>query len=290
MNFQQLPNHDERAGRLKRGITSKFDHGALLAADYQAMEFRIFGFYCAAQPTIKDFSICDEFKRGEDPYTNTGRMILGREPTKDERNTYKRATLSLLYNGSWRTILNQGLASTEDEAQVIVDELHRARPQIDKLTRCVQRVMKDRGYVTTLWGRQYTGRTHNKKTGRFIAPERRPMVNGLIQGSSSDIMKDAILNIADFFDRGLYESHNVLTIHDEVLMDCVAEEVPSIVENLPRLMGNELVERYVPLGIDVAIANPSWADEIPYRVDESSVEDLILSSPGSPDGPLPWED
>lgn len=280
MNFQQLPNHDGRAGRLKRGILPKLD--ALLAADYMAMEFRIFGFYCAAQPTIKDFSICNEFKRGEDPYTNTGRMILGRDPSKEERNVYKRATLALLYNGSWRTILAQGLADTEDEAQDIVDELHRARPQIAKLTKCVQRVMKDRGYVTTLWGRQYTGRTHTKakpgKPSRFIKPERRPMVNGLIQGSGSDIIKDACLNIADFLDKGLYESHNVLSIHDEQLLDCKLEEVPSIVANLPRLMGNEKVETYVPLGIDIAIAAPTWADETEY----------VIPLPPE-DDPLPWE-
>lgn len=238
------------------------------------MEFRIFGFYCAAQPTIKDFSIVNEFKRGEDPYTNTGRMILGRDPTKDERGIYKRATLSLLYNGSWRTILAQGLADSEDEAQDIVDELHRARPQIAKLTKCVQRVMKDKGYVTTLWGRQSSGRTHSKKTGKFIAPERRPMVNYLIQGSGSDIMKDGILNIADFLDKGLYDSHNVLTIHDEIGLDCTEAEIPSIVKNLPRLMTNERVEKYLPLGVDIAIARGSWAEEEPWIPEEER---------------LPWE-
>jgi DNA polymerase-1 len=280
MNWQNQPNHDDRARRLKRCIVPKLD--ALIFADYMAMEFRIFGYYCAAQPTIKDFSIVNEFKRDEDPYTNTGKMILGREPTKEERNTYKRATLSLLYNGSWRTILNQGLAKTEDEAQDIVDELHKARPQIAKLTMCVQRVMKDRGYVTTLWGRQSAGRTHAKKTGKFIAPERRPMVNYLIQGSASDIMKDAILNIADFLDRGLYDSHNVLTIHDEIGLDCAEGEIPSIVENLPRLMSNARVAEYLPLGVDIEIARTSWADTEPYVLPEpvlAGVEDK-----------LPWED
>lgn len=102
------------------------------------------------------------------------------------------------------------------------------------------------------------------------------MVNGLIQGSGSDIIKDACLNIADFLDKGLYESHNVLSIHDEQLLDCYEPEIPSIVENLPRLMGNERVEKYVPLGIDIAIARPTWADEREYTI-------------GSQDGLLPWE-
>lgn len=244
--------------------------------DYQAMEFRVFAYYVAAQRTIKDFTIIEEFKRGEDPYTNTARLILGRDPTPDERSTYKRAALSLLYNGSWRTILNQGLATSESGAQDIVDEIHRARPQIDKLTKCVQRIMLERGYVTTLWGRQLSGRTHTKE-GRFIAPDRRPMVNQVIQGSSSEIMKDGMLNIADFLDKGLYDSHLVLTLHDENILDCSDSELPSIVENLPRLMSNERVAEYLPLSVDIEVARGSWANSRPWE--------------SNPDkyGDLPWE-
>lgn len=240
------------------------------------MEFRVFGYYVAAQPSIRDFAIVDEFKRGEDPYTNTGKLILGREPSKDERNTYKRATLSLLYNGSWRTILNQGLANTEDEAQDIVDEIHKARPQINKLNQCVQRIMRDRGYVTTLWGRQSSGKTHNK-AGRFISPERRPMVNYLIQGSASDIMKDAILNVSEFLHKGLYDSHCVLTIHDEIGLDCTEAEIPMIIENLPRLMSNERVASYLPLGVDIEVARGSWANSRPWEPEPDKY------------GDLPWE-
>jgi DNA polymerase-1 len=284
MNWQNSPAHDERSQRFRECVGAKLD--ALLAADYQGMEWRIFAYYCAAQPTIADYSLVKEILRGEDPYTNTGKLVLGRDPTKEERGTYKRAALSMLYNGDWPTILKQGLATSDSEAKDIVQEIHGARPQIAKLKKCVERVMKDRGYITTLWGRQSAGRTHNLKTGRFIKPERRPMVNYLIQGSASDIMKDAILNIADFLDKGLYVSHNVLTIHDEILLDCVEDEIPGIVQNLQPLMTNARVEEYVPLGIDIAIARGSWADEVPLEVYEAPRNLSMLSEEESD---LPWD-
>jgi DNA polymerase-1 len=289
MNWQNLPNHDERAQRLKYCIVPKLD--SFLFADYQAMEFRIFGFYVAHQPTIKDFTIVKEFLAGKDPYQETARMIFGREPTKAERDLYKRGALSILYNGTEHTIYEQGLADSLDEAKDIVTAIHQARPQILKLKKTTERVMKDRGYVKTLWGRQSPGKTHTVakpgKPSRPIPVWRRPMVNYLIQGSASDIMKDALLNIDEFLMRGMYSSHLVLTIHDEVGLDCLDSEIPSIVEALPKLMGNATVEKYLPLGLDIAIARESWAAEEDYSGGISSKEIL---EPGSPDGPLPWEE
>lgn len=287
MNWQNLPNHDERAQRLKYCIVPKLD--SFLFADYQAMEYRIFGFYVAHQPTIKDFTIVKQFLEGKDPYYENAKRILGGEPTKDDRTRYKRGTLSILYNGTEHTVHEQGLADSLDEAKDIVDAIHKAVPQIDKLKKTTVRVMKDRGHVKTLWGRQSPGKTHTKDN-RPIPVWRRPMVNYLIQGTASDIMKDALLNIDDFLTRGLYSSHLVLTIHDEVGLDCQEDEIPSIVEALPGLMGNATIEKYLPLGIDIAIAKESWAAETEYGTAQVSPKKLAELEEDAKYGPLPWED
>lgn len=296
VNWQNWPNHDERAERLKYCIVPKLD--SFLFADYKAMEWVIFATYCAAQPTIADYTLVNEILAGKDPYNVTGELILGRVPTKDERTVYKRATLSMLYNGTEHTIYEQGLADSLDEAKDIVTAIHQARPQIAKLKKTTDRVMKDRGYVKTLWGRQSPGKTHNKD-GKPIPPWRRPMVNYLIQGSASDIMKDALLDIDEFLTKGLYASHLVLTIHDEVGLDCQEDEIPSIVEALPQLMGNSFVEKYLPLGLDIAIARESWADEKEYEpLIKKGYEPGVAvdgAVPGSPnwssvDGPCPWDE
>jgi len=53
-------------------------------------------------------------------------------------------------------------------------------------------------------------------------------------------------------------------------------------------MGNATVEKYLPLGLDIAIARESWAAEEDYT--RLSTSDTPLDEPGSPDGPLPWEE
>jgi DNA polymerase-1 len=281
VNFQNLPARDERAGRLKRAFVPKCENGAFICADYEAMEFRVAAAYLAAQPTVKDFTWVEEILSGDDPHMTTAHMIrkllrIKEEPTKKDRDRAKTALFSQLYNGTWRTIQNQGLAPDAESAQEFCNALHKARPQIAMLTQMVKRVMEDRGHVKTVWGRQLTGDLN-------LPMWKRPMVNYLIQGSSADILKDGLINIYQFLQDGMYESHLVMQIHDEVIIDAVDEEIESIVENLPRLMGNEWIEKFVPLGIDIEIARPSWADQEPYLQQEP-----VLS--GSPDGPLPWEE
>ncbi len=278
MNFQNLPNHDDRAGRLKKAIVPKLD--AFLFADFKAMEFRIAAYLLAAQPTLKDFAFIREIERGEDPHENTARMIYGREPTKTERDRAKTTMFSMLYSGTWRTILRQGVVQTPEEAQSFVTEFHRARPQIGKLNACVKRVMEERGFVRTLWGRKLTGNPE-------MPLWKRPMVNYLIQGTGAEIMKDALINTGEFLNRGLYDSHLVLTIHDELILDCSEAEIPSIVDNLPQLMSNEKIAKFLPLGIDVAIGRTSWADEEEYKPEPA--RELVAA--GDMNGqPLSWED
>lgn len=268
MNFQNQPNHDERATLLKECVVPKLD--TFLGIDYQAFEVRMFAYFVAKQPTIKDFIIAKEFIAGLDPHTETGRMIFGRTPTKPERDQAKRCFLSLMYNGSWMTILRQGICATEDEAKDFVVEFHKARPQVEALTKCTQRIMRDRGYIRTLWGRHLEGPKFSKKK-KPIPPWRRPMVNYLIQGSAAEVMMDAMLKAGPFMRRSAMQSHLVLTIHDELLFDALWAEVPVIVENIPWIFGNTMVEQIVPLGTDVAVASPTWADEVEYdrRTDEA---------------------
>lgn len=269
MNLQNWPSHDDRAQRLKSCIAPKLD--AFIFADFQAFEVRVAAYYLAAQPSLRDFALVDEFKRGDDPHFVTGRLIYGRDPTKAERDKSKRVMLSLLYSGTWRTILRQGIVKTAREAQDFVEEFHRARPQIGMLNACVKRIMEDRGYVRTLWGRQLSGDPE-------VPLWKRPMTNYLVQGSASDLIKDAMLNVSDFLNRGLYDSHLVLSIHDEIGLDCTEVEIPTIIENLPRLMSNERVAEYLPLGVDIEVARGSWANSRPWEPEPEKY------------GSLPWEE
>lgn len=307
-NWQNLPSHDDRAIRLKSCIKPKLD--AFLCVDYEAMEFRVAAFYLEAQPTIANSAFADEIKSGQDPHVNTARMIAkvqGQDPeavAKPQRDRAKRTMFSLLYSGSGKTIWEQGIVPTLEEAYQFVADFHRARPQIKMLERATMRAAKRRqaeegvAYVKSLWGRKLSGDTRFPLTrwvwspaaGEKVEILARPLVNYLIQGSSSDLMKDAIIRVAQFLRDGMFESHIVLTIHDEIILDCREDEIPAIARALPGLMGNAQVEEVLPLSVEIEIARPTWADQGPYEIPTEGDSEPVLSGAGSPDGPLPWED
>lgn len=308
-NWQNLPAHDERSDRLKSCIKPKLD--AFLCVDYEAMEFRVAAYYLKAQPTIADSAFADEILSGGDPHHTTAQLIEGREEvTKQERDKAKRTMFSMLYSGSGKTIWKQGLTDTLEEGYAFAERFHQARPQIKMLERSVMRAAKKRraeeghAYVKTVWGRKLTGDEHYPLTRWVWSPAAgekveilgRPLVNYLIQGSSSDVMKDAIIRVGQFLRDGLFQSHLVLTIHDELILDCVAEEIPAIVATLPGLMGNAQIETVLPLSVDIEIASPTWADQKPYVVLTEDTEPGVAvdgAVPGSPyldHIPLPWED
>lgn len=306
-NWQNLPSHDDRATRLKSCIRPKLD--AFLCVDYEAMEFRVAAFYLEAQPTIANTAFADEIKSGQDPHINTARMVAkvrGEDAdavTKSERDRAKRVMFSLLYSGGGKTIFDQGIVPTLDEAYAFVDDFHKVRPQIKMLERATMRAAKRRqaeegvGYVKSLWGRKLSGDTRfpltrwvwNPREQEKVEILARPLVNYLIQGSSSDLMKDAIIRVAQFLRDGMFESHIVLTIHDEIILDCREDEIPAIARALPGLMGNEQIETVLPLSVDIEVASPTWADQKPYVIPAGDSEP-VLSGAGSPDGPLPWEE
>ena len=77
-------------------------------------------------------------------------------------------------------------------------------------------------------------------------------------------MKDALIKVGQFCDDRMLRSHLVLTIHDELILDTDYDELPLLVENLPRLMGNEKIAQVLPMDIDIEIAHESWAEVEEY--------------------------
>lgn len=245
MNWQNLIEHDERSTRLKACILPTLE--SFLLADYQAMELRVGAAYMALQPTLKDYTLAKEFLAGIDSHKKTAQLVYGRKDvTPAERQRGKRVMFSMFYAGGPNTIYEQGICDTRSEAIEFVNAFHEARPMIRNLERCVQRLIKERGWVKTVWGRKL-----------WVEP--RLGVNSLIQGSSSDIMKDAIIRTAKYCRLKFDPSHFTLTIHDSLMIDTYNQHLPVIAKALPKLMGNSFIEKVLPLDVELKVAQGPWS-------------------------------
>jgi DNA polymerase-1 len=119
--------------------------------------------------------------------------------------------------------------------------------------------------VTTILGRRraITGVRERAKrrsaAGVFALtlPER-TAVNTVVQGSAADLIKLAMLRVADRLAAESLRATLVLQIHDELVLEAPAEEVAAVEALLTGAMGAAL-ELDVPLEVSVS-SGGSWAE------------------------------
>lgn len=245
MNFQNIPRKDKV---VKTGIGPKLD--ALLMCDYKQIEPRLLGFYLSS---IGDDTLAAYIRGGTDPYTAIVTKFLGRDDfTEEERQNAKIVFLSQMYGGGAGPIA-EAFECSWPEATRIARDFHDAWPGIRQLQAALGARLKQRGYFTTLWGRHL----HPQEEHKYI--------NALIQGCAADLMKAAAIRVHNWLRKTEYRSHLVNLVHDEMILDCVRDELPYIADIVPRLMNHKQINDIVPIGVDVEVSYTNWAEKEAYE-------------------------
>jgi DNA polymerase-1 len=114
------------------------------------------------------------------------------------------------------------------------------------------------GYAETLLGRR---RYFPEIRSHLFAVRQaaiRATINAPIQGSASDIVKIAMIRVADFLKREAPSVSMLLQVHDELVLEGPEQELLAIVPRLTEIMQNAWDLR-APLHVDVKIG-PNWED------------------------------
>ena len=148
-------------------------------------------------------------------------------------------------------MIRQGVAKNWKDANQALARFHEVRPMLQQLDTAVKRRLETRGYVKTV-------------VGRRLYPEPRKALNSVIQGGGSDIIKVAMLKVHKDLNLNVFNSHMILSIHDEIALDCTEAEAPVIAERLPLLMSYEPVSAVIPLAIDIEYTRTNWAGTAPW--------------------------
>ena len=117
---------------------------------------------------------------------------------------------------------------------------------------------KEKGYVTTLFGRKRP--IPELKSSNFMQRSfgERVAMNSPIQGTAADIMKIAMIGVNESLRKEKLRSRIVLQVHDELLIETFVEEEEKVREILAREM-EQAVSLSVPLVIDVQTGE-NWYD------------------------------
>lgn len=247
---------------VKRAIVPK--RGAFMFADYKSIEPRLTAYY-AAKIGFPEFA--EQIVAGVDPYTAVAQLVTGKSKITDkERDTWKRAYLSLLYGGGVKTIQLQ-FDNSYTEARNMIRTFHDNWPAVRALQDSIQGVHARRGFVKSIGGRHL----HMEENGEH------KLLNKLIQGGAADIMIDGLLNMYRWLRTEDISARMVSVIHDEVIYDAPEDELPYLAEHITALMDYPLVSEVVPIQVDLEVSTTSWADKISYEEWKESHADRVLS-------------
>ena len=253
-NLQNIPIRTERGKEIRKAFIPSRPDGVIVSADYSQIELRIMAHLSC------DTHLVEAFRKGEDVHAMTAAKIFGITPeevTSDQRRIAKTANFGIMY-GISAFGLSQRLHISRQEAKKIIDDYFRNFPAISSYIEDTLAAARETGYVETLFGRRRYLPDLTSRNGTVRALAERNAINAPIQGTSADIIKIAMINVAKRIEVEGLESRMVLQIHDELLFDAV----PSEVERLEVLVKEEMenvIKLSVPLTVECNHGN-NWLE------------------------------
>ena len=154
--------------------------------------------------------------------------------------------------------LSQDIGVTVQEAKEYMDRYFATYTGVKQYMTDVVDKAREQGYVETLWHRRRALPELKSSNFNMRSFGERVALNMPIQGTAADIIKAAMVRVdARMRAEGL-EAQLLLQVHDELIVECPAEEAEKVRAILIEEM-EHVVDYRVPLLVDAKIG-ASWAE------------------------------
>jgi len=249
-NLQNIPVRSE-VGRKIRGAFVAEPGWRFVAADYSQVELRIVAHLSG------DARLAEAFHSGEDVHRRTAADVLGipmNEITPAQRNSAKAVNFGIVYGQTPYGLAQQLGISTDEAASFIARYFERYQGVQRYIESCLS-TARDTGMTRTLFGRLRQHPEINSKNGMRRSMAERTAINSPIQGTAADIIKLAMIHIADELRRTKLRTRMVLQVHDELIFEIPEDELS--VRDMIRDRMQNVVQLSVPLTVDIK-QGPNW--------------------------------
>lgn len=255
-NLQNIPIRTELGRKIRKAFIPAPGH-AFLSADYSQIDLRMLAHISG------DETLCRAFQRGEDVHTTTACEIFGIQPqdmTPDLRRVAKTINFGIVY-GISAFGLSQQLHIPPDQAKAHIDRYFERYPGVRAwIDRTLEEARRD-GHVRTLSGRiRYLPEIKSKNSAVRAFAERTAM-NTPIQGTSADVIKLAMIRLAQARQAQEWTGRMLLQVHDELLFEIPPKDLESSIGKIRDLMENALPLR-IPVIVEMK-TGPNWAEMTP---------------------------
>ena len=253
-NLQNIPVRTERGKEIRKAFVPGIPDGLIVSADYSQIELRIMAHLSC------DAHLIQAFRDGLDVHAATAAKIFRipvEEVTREQRGMAKTANFGIMY-GISSFGLAQRLHLSRSAAKELIDGYFEAFPAIRSFIDDSIAFARENGYVETLFGRRRYLPDISARNATVRALAERNAVNAPIQGTSADIIKLAMIGVARRLRESGLQSRMVLQIHDELLFEAPAAEVPQLQELVKDVMEN-VMQLSVPLTVECSSGN-NWLE------------------------------
>ena len=252
-NLQNIPIRYKEGKEIRKAFIPEED-SVFLSSDYSQIELRMFAHMSGEQNLI------DAFKHHLDIHTKTAMDIYHvskDEVTKNMRRDAKAVNFGIIY-GISSFGLAEDLGVDIKTAKKFLDNYLETFPGIKNYMDKIIKDAYEKGYVKTIMNRKRNIDELYNTNHMIKVQGERMALNTPVQGSSADILKKAMIDIYNEFNRLNLKSKMILQVHDELIFNVKNDELEKVKEIVINFMENAY-KLNVPLEVDVEIGK-NWYD------------------------------
>ena len=252
-NLQNIPIRKESGKRIRKMFVPA-DGNVLVCGDYSQIELRLMAHMSG------DKAMIDAFNGGEDFHRSTAARLFGvpfEGVTQDMRRSAKAVNFGIIY-GISDFGLSEDLGISVYEARRYMQNYFATYPGVKRFMDDCVAFAKENGYVKTLYGRKRYIPELQASVYATRAFGERVAMNMPLQGTASDIIKAAMIEVDKKLAEGGYKAKLIMQVHDELIVDCPLSEKDNVEKLLKTCMQN-VAELSVPLIADVG-SGENWLE------------------------------
>lgn len=250
-NLQNIPIKTEKGRKVRQAFIAE-QGKSLLSLDYSQIELRVLAHISGDKGLIKAFQ--DDL----DIHAATAAEVFGvdvKAVSKEHRRIAKAVNFGIAY-GQGAYGLAEALGISRSESKDIIDRYFKKFSGIKDYIESTIEQAHQKKYVETLFGRRRYLTELDSTNAMVKKFGERAAINAPIQGTASDLMKIAMIDVQRALMQDKAEISLLLQVHDELIFEGAPDVLETNVARIRMIMEN-VAKFKVPLKVNSSIGQ-NW--------------------------------
>ncbi|MEE9560428.1 MAG: DNA polymerase I [Acidiferrobacterales bacterium] len=250
-NLQNIPVRTTEGRRIRQAFIPA-DGCKMVSADYSQIELRIMAHLSG------DAGLQQAFAQGLDVHRATAAEVFNvplDQVTSELRRNAKAINFGLIYGMSAFGLARQ-LKIDRSTAQQYVDLYFTRYPGVKDFMDRTRIQAREQGYVETVFGRRLYAQDINASNHARRQYAERAAINAPMQGTAADLIKLAMLAVAQWIRSSGVDVRMIMQVHDELVFEVAQSEMAQASDRIRRCM-SEVSTLSVPLVVDIGVGD-NW--------------------------------